>query len=164
MTSESQDTRLTSHPKDGTLHRAVSPITALGHLGYIYFWASYWPSNTTSSRGSALSILCWKKSVINYSVLVKNKLSSSRLRFNFQQPMWKFCKSNTVEVRSLHTPQPNTFKHSFSQFLTFNPGKNSLSLGQLGSPLDFKNVKCQNNRENDLFQLLFLSSHSQHCL
>ena len=31
MTSESQDTRLTSHPKDGTLHRAVSPITALGH-------------------------------------------------------------------------------------------------------------------------------------
>ena len=31
MTSESQDTRLTSHPKDGTLDRAVSPITALGH-------------------------------------------------------------------------------------------------------------------------------------
>ena len=34
--------------------------------------------------------------------------------------------------------------------------------GQLGSPLYFKNVKCQNNsRENDLFQLLFLSSHCQ---
>ena len=32
MTSESQDTRLTSHPKDDTLHRAVSPIAALGHL------------------------------------------------------------------------------------------------------------------------------------
>ena len=31
MTSESQDTRLTSHPKDSTQHRAVSPITALGH-------------------------------------------------------------------------------------------------------------------------------------
>uniref|UniRef100_A0AAZ3RBS6 Transposase n=1 Tax=Oncorhynchus tshawytscha TaxID=74940 RepID=A0AAZ3RBS6_ONCTS len=31
MTSESQDTCLTSHLKDGTLHRAVSPITALGH-------------------------------------------------------------------------------------------------------------------------------------
>ena len=30
MTSESQDTRLTSHLKDSTLHRAVSPITALG--------------------------------------------------------------------------------------------------------------------------------------
>ena len=29
MTSESQDTRLTSQPKDGTLHRAVSPITGL---------------------------------------------------------------------------------------------------------------------------------------
>ena len=29
MTSESQDTHLTSHPKDGTLHRAVFPITAL---------------------------------------------------------------------------------------------------------------------------------------
>jgi hypothetical protein len=38
MTSESQNTRLTSHPKDGTRHRAVSPITA-----------SYWLSNTTSS-------------------------------------------------------------------------------------------------------------------
>ena len=36
MASESQDTRLTSHPKDGTLHRAVSPITALGHLGYFF--------------------------------------------------------------------------------------------------------------------------------
>ena len=35
-------------------------------------------------------------------------------------------------------------------------------LDQLGSPLYFKNVKCQNNsRVNDLFQLLFLSSHSQ---
>ncbi|CDQ66549.1 unnamed protein product [Oncorhynchus mykiss] len=32
----------------------------------------------------------------------------------------------------------------------------------LGSPLYFRNVKCQNNsRENYLFQLLFLSSHSQ---
>ena len=33
----------------------------------------------------------------------------------------------TVEVRSLHTPYPNTFKLSFSEFLTFNPNKNSLS-------------------------------------
>ena len=31
MTSESQDTSLTSHPKDSTLHRAVSPITTLWH-------------------------------------------------------------------------------------------------------------------------------------
>ena len=31
VTTESQDTRLTSLPKDSTLHRAVSPITALGH-------------------------------------------------------------------------------------------------------------------------------------
>ena len=35
-------------------------------------------------------------------------------------------------------------------------------LGLSGSPLYLKNVKCQNNRkENDLFQLLFLSSHAQ---
>ena len=68
----------------------------------------------------------------------------------------------TVEVGRLHTPQPNTFKLSISQILTFNPSRNALSLGQLGSPLDFKNVKCQNNnRENYLFQLLFLSSHFQ---
>ena len=67
----------------------------------------------------------------------------------------------TVEVGSLHTPKPNTFKLSFSQFLTFNPSTKFIVLGQLGSPLYFKNVKCQNNtRENDLFQLLFLSSHS----
>ena len=31
MTSESQDTCLTYHLKDGTLHRPVSPITALGN-------------------------------------------------------------------------------------------------------------------------------------
>jgi hypothetical protein len=31
VTTESQDTYLTSHPNDGTLHRAMSPITALGH-------------------------------------------------------------------------------------------------------------------------------------
>jgi hypothetical protein len=37
MTSESQDTRLTSHPKDGTLHRAVSPITALGQWDIYIF-------------------------------------------------------------------------------------------------------------------------------
>ena len=68
----------------------------------------------------------------------------------------------TVEVRSLDTPQPNTFKLSFSQFLTFNPSKKFPVLGQLGSQLHLKNVKCQNNsRENDLFQLFFLSSHSQ---
>ena len=36
MTSESQDTHLTSHPKDSTLHREVSSITALGHC-YIFF-------------------------------------------------------------------------------------------------------------------------------
>ena len=66
--------------------------------------------------------------------------------------------TTTVEVGSLHTPQPNTFKLSFSQFLTFNPSKKIPVLGQLGSPLFFKNVKYQNNsRENDLFQLLFLS-------
>ena len=35
MTSEGQDTHLTSHPKDGTLHRALSPITALGHWDVI---------------------------------------------------------------------------------------------------------------------------------
>ena len=33
----------------------------------------------------------------------------------------------TVEVGSLHTPQPNTFKLSFTPFLTFNPSKKSLS-------------------------------------
>jgi hypothetical protein len=32
MTSESQDTHLASHLKDSTLHRAVSPITALGNF------------------------------------------------------------------------------------------------------------------------------------
>ena len=32
----------------------------------------------------------------------------------------------TVEVESLHTPQQNTFKLSFTQFLTFNPSKISL--------------------------------------
>uniref|UniRef100_A0A674D7A3 Exocyst complex component Sec8 n=1 Tax=Salmo trutta TaxID=8032 RepID=A0A674D7A3_SALTR len=31
-----------------------------------------------------------------------------------------------IEVRSLHTASPNTFKLSFSQFLTFNPSENSL--------------------------------------
>jgi hypothetical protein len=35
-----------------------------------------------------------------------------------------------------------------------------LVLGQLGWPLHFKNVKCQNN-SREWFQLLFLSSHSQ---
>ena len=30
---------------------------------------------------------------------------------------------STVEVGSLHTPEPNTFKRSFSLFLTFNPSK-----------------------------------------
>ena len=35
-------------------------------------------------------------------------------------------------------------------------------LGQLGSQMYFKNLKCQNkSRENDLFQLLFIYSHSQ---
>ena len=34
----------------------------------------------------------------------------------------------TVEVDILHTPWPNTFKFSFSQFLTFNPSKNQLVL------------------------------------
>jgi hypothetical protein len=29
-----------------------------------------------------------------------------------------------VEVGRLHTPEPNTFKLSFSQFLTFNTSKN----------------------------------------
>ena len=33
----------------------------------------------------------------------------------------------TIEIGSLHTPWPNTFKLSFSQFLTFNPSKTSLS-------------------------------------
>jgi hypothetical protein len=33
----------------------------------------------------------------------------------------------TVEVGSLHTPYPNTFKLSFSPFLIFNPSKNALS-------------------------------------
>ena len=32
MISESQVTRLTSHPKDSTLHRTMSPITALGNI------------------------------------------------------------------------------------------------------------------------------------
>uniref|UniRef100_A0A8C7QAT9 Uncharacterized protein n=1 Tax=Oncorhynchus mykiss TaxID=8022 RepID=A0A8C7QAT9_ONCMY len=41
-------------------------------------------------------------------------------------------------------------------------GRIFVTLCQLGSPLYFKNVKCQkNSRENDLFQLLLLSSHSQ---
>ena len=31
VTLESQNTRLLSRPKDSTLHRAMSPITALGH-------------------------------------------------------------------------------------------------------------------------------------
>ena len=31
VTTESQDTLLTLHLKDGTLHRVMSPITALGH-------------------------------------------------------------------------------------------------------------------------------------
>ena len=39
MTSESQDTHLMSHPKDSNLHRAVSPITALGNWD-IYFFRS----------------------------------------------------------------------------------------------------------------------------
>ena len=41
-----------SHPKDGTLHRAVSPITALGYWDNFQTRgksASYWPSSTTSS-------------------------------------------------------------------------------------------------------------------
>ena len=33
---------------------------------------------------------------------------------------------HTVEVGSLQTPEPNTFKLSFSQFLTFDPNKNAL--------------------------------------
>ena len=37
------------------------------------------------------------------------------------------CSPNTVEVGRLHTPQPNTFKLNCSQFLTFNPSKNSQS-------------------------------------
>ena len=50
--------------------------------------------------------------------------------------------------------------NSVSQFLTFN--SKFPVLGQLGSPLYFKNVKSQNNsRENDLFPLLFILSHSQ---
>jgi hypothetical protein len=45
--------------------------------------------------------------------------------------------------------------NSVSQFLTFNPSRNSI-LGQLESSLYFKNVKSQNNsRDNYLFQLLF---------
>ena len=46
----------------------------------------------------------------------------------------------TVKVGSLHTPQPNTFKLSFSHLKI--PG-----IGHLGSPLYFKNVKCQNSRD-----------------
>ena len=37
MTSESQDTRLTSLLKDSTLHRAVSPITAMGNWEFFTF-------------------------------------------------------------------------------------------------------------------------------
>ena len=36
ITSESQDTHLTSHLKDRTLHRVMSPITALGHWEIIF--------------------------------------------------------------------------------------------------------------------------------
>jgi hypothetical protein len=51
VTTESQVTRLTPLPKDSTLHRAMSPITALGHWDIFLDQksASYWTSNTTSS-------------------------------------------------------------------------------------------------------------------
>jgi hypothetical protein len=36
VTTESQDTRLTSYLKHSALHRAMSPITALGHFDIIF--------------------------------------------------------------------------------------------------------------------------------
>jgi hypothetical protein len=36
VTTESQDTCLTSHPKDSTLHRAMSPITALWNWDIVF--------------------------------------------------------------------------------------------------------------------------------
>ena len=60
-----------------------------------------------------------------------------------------------------YTLAKNIETQFFSQLLTFNPSKNA-GLGQLRSPLYFMNVKCQNNsREKDIFQMLFISSHSQ---
>jgi hypothetical protein len=55
-------------------------------------------------------------------------------------PILFLTECNTDEVGSLHTPQPNTFKLRFSQSLTFNPSKQFPVLGQLESPLYFKNV------------------------
>ena len=66
-----------------------------------------------------------------------------------------------IQLKSKVYIHISQFKLSFSQFLTFNQSKKIPVLGQLETPLNFKNVKCQNNsRENYLFQLLFLSSHS----
>ena len=51
VTTESQDTHLTSHPKDDILLMAMSLITALGNWDIFSKGkgASYWPSNTTSN-------------------------------------------------------------------------------------------------------------------
>ena len=76
--------------------------------------------------------------------------------------MFLYVRFGNVQLKSevyIHLSQIhlNSVSHNF---LTFNHRKKFPVLGQLGSPLYFKNVKCQNNcRENDSFQLLFLSSH-----